>query len=42
MLTSLGRGLELNDFDVFADGHEIVIDRAREESEIVLFERPDR
>jgi Tol biopolymer transport system component len=41
-LTSLGRGLELRDFDVSSDGHEIVFDRAREESEIVAFERPDR
>jgi Tol biopolymer transport system component len=41
-LTSLGRGLGLGDFDVSVDGREIVFDRAREESEIVLFERPDR
>jgi hypothetical protein len=41
-LTSVGRGLELGDFDVSGDGREIVFDRARAESEIVLFARPDR
>jgi hypothetical protein len=40
-LTSLGRESALGDFDVSADGREIVFDRAREESDIVLFERPD-
>jgi Tol biopolymer transport system component len=39
-LTSLGRGFALGDFDVSADGREIVFDRTREESDIVLFERP--
>ena len=32
----------LGDFDVSADGREIVFDRTREESDIVMFERPDR
>jgi hypothetical protein len=41
-LTSLGREFALGDFDVSGDGREIVFDRAREESDIVLFERPDR
>jgi Tol biopolymer transport system component len=41
-LTSLGRELAIGDFDVSRDGREIVFDRAREESDIVLFERPDR
>jgi Tol biopolymer transport system component len=41
-LTSLGREFALGDFDVSEDGREIVFDRAREESDIVLFERPDR
>ena len=41
-LTSLGREGALGDFDLSRDGREIVFDRAREESDIVLFERPDR
>ena len=41
-LTSLGREFALGDFDVSSDGREIVFDRAREESDIVLFQRPDR
>ena len=41
-LTNLGREFTIGDFDVSKDGREIVFDRAREESDIVLFERPDR
>jgi Tol biopolymer transport system component len=41
-LTSLGHEFALGDFDVSEDGREIVFDRAREEADIVLFERPDR
>ena len=41
-LTNLGREFAIGDFDVSQDGREIVFDRAREESDIVLFERPDR
>jgi Tol biopolymer transport system component len=41
-LTNLGRESGIGDFDVSADGGEIIFDRAREESEIVLFELPDR
>jgi hypothetical protein len=41
-LTNLGRGFAIGDFDVSADGHEIVFDRARDESDIVLFALPDR
>jgi hypothetical protein len=41
-LTSLGPEFALGDFDVSEDGREIVFDRAREESDIVLFQRPDR
>ena len=41
-LTKLGREFAIGDFDVSEDGREIVFDREREESDIVLFERPDR
>jgi Tol biopolymer transport system component len=41
-LTSLGREFAIGDFDVSADGREILFDRAREESDIVLFDLPDR
>jgi Tol biopolymer transport system component/tRNA A-37 threonylcarbamoyl transferase component Bud32 len=41
-LTNLGREFVIGDFDVSADGREIIFDRAREESDIVLFELPDR
>jgi Tol biopolymer transport system component len=41
-LTNLGREFAIGDFDVSADGREIIFDRAREESDIVLFEMPDR
>lgn len=39
-ITSFARGLVLADFDVSHDGREIVFDRTREESDIVLFELP--
>ena len=41
-LTKLGREFAIGDFDVSADGREIVFDRSREESDIVLFNLPDR
>ena len=41
-LTNLGRGFVIGDFDVSEDGREILFDRVREESDIVLFEMPDR
>jgi Tol biopolymer transport system component len=41
-LTNLGREFAIRDFDVSADGREIIFDRAREESDIVLFDLPDR
>ena len=37
-LTNLGRGFAIGDFDVSADGREIIFDRLREESDIVLFD----
>ena len=39
-LTALGRGFTIGDFDISPDGRELLIDRAREESDIVLIERP--
>ena len=41
-LTRLQRGSVINDFDVSPDGREIVFDRTREDSDIVLFELPGR
>jgi Tol biopolymer transport system component len=41
-LTNLGRESAIGDFDVSEDGREIIFDRTREESDIVLFELPDR
>jgi hypothetical protein len=40
-LSALGRGLTIVDFDVSPDGREVVFDRSREESDIVLIELPD-
>jgi hypothetical protein len=37
-LTSLGRRFVIGDFDLARDGREIVFDRTREESDIVLFD----
>jgi Tol biopolymer transport system component len=37
-LTNLGRGFAIGDFDVSADGREIIFDRLREESDVVLFD----
>ena len=39
-LTNLGREFTIGDFDVSADGREIIFDRAREESDIVVFDLP--
>jgi hypothetical protein len=41
-LTSLGREYAIGDFDVSADGREIIFDRARDESDIVLLDLPER
>jgi hypothetical protein len=40
--TNLGRELAIGDFDVSVDGREIIFDRAREESDIVVFALPVR
>lgn len=37
-LTAFGRGFTIEDFDVAPDGREIVFDRTRDESDIVLIE----
>jgi Tol biopolymer transport system component len=39
-LTALGRGYTIGDFDIAPDGRELLIDRSRDESDIVLIERP--
>jgi hypothetical protein len=36
-LTRLGRELSIGDFDLSRDGRQIIFDRIREESDIVLF-----
>jgi Tol biopolymer transport system component len=41
-LTNLGLKFAIGDFDVSTDGREIIFDRAREESDIVMFDLPDR
>ena len=41
-LTNLGREFAIGDFDLSADGREIIFDRAREESDIVVFTQPVR
>jgi hypothetical protein len=41
-LTTLGSEFVIGDFDVSPDGREIVFDRAREESDIVLIDLPNR
>jgi dipeptidyl aminopeptidase/acylaminoacyl peptidase len=41
-LTNLGPKLAIGDFDISTDGREIIFDRSREESDIVLFDLPDR
>jgi Tol biopolymer transport system component len=41
-LTNLGRESTIGDFDISADGREIIFERDREESDIVLFDLPDR
>jgi Tol biopolymer transport system component len=41
-LTNLGREFAVGDFDVSVDGREVIFDRARQESDIVLFDLPDR
>lgn len=40
-LTALGRGPMIHDFDVADDGRDIVFDRMRDESDIVLIHLPD-
>jgi Tol biopolymer transport system component len=37
-LTSLAQGFDISDFDVSADGHEIVFDRVQENSDAVLID----
>jgi Tol biopolymer transport system component len=39
-LTALGRGYTIGDFDISANGRELVFDRSSDESDVVLIERP--
>jgi len=39
-LTALGHGFTIGDFDISPDGREVLFDRSRDESDIVLIERP--
>ena len=41
-MTNLGREFSIADFDVSTDGREIIFDRARDESDIVLSDLPNR
>ena len=41
-LTNFSRDFIIRDFDVSPDGHEIVFDRAQENSDIVLIDRISR
>ncbi|PYR73349.1 MAG: hypothetical protein DMF86_20735 [Acidobacteria bacterium] len=41
-LTAFGRGFAIGDFDISRDRREIIFDRTREESDIVLFDLIDR
>ena len=41
-LTNLARGSTISDFDVSADGRDIIFDRTREDSDIVLFDLAGR
>jgi hypothetical protein len=41
-LTTLRPGSAIGDFDLSPDGREILFDRTREQSDIVLFELRDR
>jgi Tol biopolymer transport system component len=39
-LTTLGRRFTIGDFDISPDGRELLFDRSKDESDIVLIERP--
>jgi serine/threonine protein kinase/Tol biopolymer transport system component len=39
-LTALGRGFTIADFDISPNGRELLFDRSRDESDVVLIERP--
>jgi Tol biopolymer transport system component len=39
-LTALGSGFTIGDFDISPDGRELLFDRSRDQSDIVLIERP--
>jgi dipeptidyl aminopeptidase/acylaminoacyl peptidase len=39
-LTNLAPGFDIRDFDISADGREVVLERVQERSDIVLLDRP--
>jgi hypothetical protein len=39
-LTALGRGFTIGDFDISPDGRELIFDRSKDQSDVVLIERP--
>jgi Tol biopolymer transport system component len=39
-LTALGGAFTIGDFDISPDGHELLFDRSKDESDVVLIERP--
>ena len=41
-LTRLGREFVIGDFDISPDGREIIFDRSREESDVILIDRTNR
>jgi dipeptidyl aminopeptidase/acylaminoacyl peptidase len=41
-LTNLSPDFDIRDFDISPDGHEVVLERAQEHSDIVLLDLPGR
>ena len=41
-LTSLPPDFDIRDFDISADGHDIVLERVQERSNVVLLDLPQR
>jgi hypothetical protein len=39
-LTNLAPNFEIGDFDISSDGHEVVLERVEERSDVVLLDLP--